>query len=48
MDLQEYAHALNRFKESLEIFEKLPLNKHIASKIGSVCCKIDKCTLKLG
>ena len=48
MDLQEYAHALSRCKESLQVYKKLPLNKYIASKIKSVCCKIDECTLKLG
>ena len=48
MELQEYGDALNRFKQSLKIYEKFPLNEHIESKIESLRCKIDKCLLKLG
>ena len=47
MQLQEYADALNQLKESLEIYEKFPINDHIASKIESICCRIDKCSVKL-
>ena len=47
MELQEYVDALNRLRESLEIYIKLPLCEHIASKIESICCKIDQCSLKL-
>ena len=47
MELQEHEDALNRFKESLKIYEKVSLNEHIASKIESVRCKIDKCSLRL-
>ena len=46
--LQEYADALNSLKESLEIYKKLSLNEHIASKIESIRIKIDECLLKLG
>ena len=47
IELQEYAHALNPFKALLEIYEKLPSNKHIASKIESIRSKIDECSLQL-
>ena len=47
IELQEYAHALNSFKALLEIYEKLPSNEHIASKIESIRCKIDECSLQL-
>ena len=48
IEFQEYAHALNPFKALLEIYEKLPSNEHIASKIESIRCKIDECSLQLG
>ena len=47
IELQEYAHALNPFKALLEIYEKLPSNEHIASKIESIRSKIDECSLQL-
>ena len=47
IELQEYADALSRFKESLKIYEKFSSNEHIASKIKSIRCKIDKCSLQV-
>ena len=47
IELQECANALNCFKKSIGIYENLPLTAHIASKIKSIRCKIDKCSLKL-
>ena len=47
IELQEYTDALNPFKALLEIYEKLPSNEHIASKIESIRCKIDECSLQL-
>ena len=48
IELQEYADALNRLKISLEIYEKLPLNEHIANIVESIRSKMNKCSLKLG
>ena len=36
MELYEYPDAMNRFKESLKICEKFPLNELKASKIESI------------
>ena len=47
IELQEYADALSRFKESLKIYEKFSSNEHIPSKIESIRCKIDKCSLQV-
>ena len=47
IELQEYVDALSRFKESLKIYEKFSSNEHIASKIESIRCKIDKCSLQV-
>ena len=47
IELQEYGDALSRFKESLKIFEKFSSNEHIPSKIESIRCKIDKCSLQV-
>ena len=42
MELQEKADAISRFKELLQIYEKLTPSAHIESKIESVRCKIDE------
>ena len=47
IELQEYVDALSRFKESLKIYKKFSSNEHIASKIESIRCKIDKCSLQV-
>ena len=47
IELREYVDALSRFKESLKIYEKFSSNDHIASKIESIRCKIDKCSLQV-
>ena len=46
MELLEYTDALNLFKESLKIYETFPLNEHIAGKLESIRCKLNKCSLK--
>ena len=48
LEFQKYAVALKYLNELLAIYKKPPLNEHKASKMESACCKIDKCSLKLG
>ena len=47
IELQEYADALSRFKESLKIYENFSSNEHIPSKMESIRCKIEKCSLQV-
>ena len=47
IESQEYVDALSRFKESLKIYEKFSSNEHITSKIESIRCKIEKCSLQV-
>ena len=47
VELQEYADAMDFLKKSLEHYEKLPSNEHIASKILSIRSEIHTCLLKI-
>ena len=43
MKLQDYVNALTYFKESLEIYESLPLDEYVSHKLASIRSMLDKC-----
>ena len=46
MKLQEHKNALRRLKQSNKIFEKFPMNEHIASTIKIIRSQINECSRK--